>query len=189
MRPSAQGSLSGKTMRFSAFNVFNSTPHWGRLSFTLWRWFFTPFSLAADLSLYIALHSCFANEGGCWWLCVLSIPILGQGTRLSAFCAFHRCCLKQNPVFYAAKLHLSERLQKPVQIDVPCFWLALPIFYCHMFVSCRIGKEKHLSISLSKRDIFFFPVLRDSTQAVTEKSNARVFPSKNGSLGIKNLNP
>lgn len=122
----------------------------------------------------ITLHSCFANEGGCWWLSVLSIPILGQGTRLNAFSSFQRCCLKQTPVFYTAKLHLSERLQKPVQIDVPCFWLTLPIFYCHMFVSCRTGKEKHLSTSLSKRE-FFSPVLRDSTQSMSKKSNVRVF--------------
>lgn len=73
----------------------------------------------------------------------------GIGTWLNAFCAFRWCRLKPTPISYAAKLHLSERLQKPVQIYVPCFWLALPIFYCHMFVSCRIGKEKHLSTVLA----------------------------------------
>lgn len=74
-----------------------------------------------------------------------------SGTRdlTQCFCTFRWCHLKLTPVSYAAKLHLSERLQKPVQKYVPCFWLVLPKFYCHMFVSCRTGKEKHLSTVLA----------------------------------------
>lgn len=46
MGPSTHRGPSGSTMRFSAFNIFTTTFHWGRLSFTSWRWFFFPFFLA-----------------------------------------------------------------------------------------------------------------------------------------------
>lgn len=42
MGPSTHRGPSGSTMRFSAFNIFTTTFHWGRLSFTSWRWFFFP---------------------------------------------------------------------------------------------------------------------------------------------------
>lgn len=38
--PSTHRGPSGSTMRFSAFNIFTTAFHWGRLSFTSWRWFY-----------------------------------------------------------------------------------------------------------------------------------------------------
>lgn len=149
--PSTHRGPSGSTMRVSAFNIFTTAFHWGRLSFTSWRWFFFffPFFLA-NWFLFVHRPPLVLCQWGRMFMTVCHFcSHSGIGTWLNAFCAFRWCRLKPTPISYAAKLHLSERLQKPVQIYVPCFWLALPIFYCHMFVSCRIGKEKHLSTVLA----------------------------------------